>query len=165
MIRFAVGFTILIAAYYALAVLPGFDSALYVYLEANARIAGAILRACGQGVEVAGVTVRSGPFAISLRRGCDAIEPAWFFCAAVAAFPVPWRRKRLILPVGTALLLGLNLVRVVSLFYVGKLWPGLYGPVHLEVWPAAFMIAVVALWLAWMRLVKPAPGLSPNADA
>jgi exosortase/archaeosortase family protein len=149
--RFLVTFAILAGMFYAAALWPPFDRVFYVYLEANARIVNALLRLMAQGTQVHGLTVLSPEFGISIRRGCDGLEPAWIFCSAVLAFPAPALRKAAILPLGVGLILAANLVRILSLYFIGARMPGFFPVAHLEIWPAAFMVLVIALWLWWVR--------------
>lgn len=163
-VRFLATFGLLLAVYYALILLPWGDRALYLYLRGNAWLAGAILHGLGQDIHVSDLTIRSGAFAVSTRRGCDAFEPAWFFCAAVLAYPAAWRAKPRILLAGAAAILALNLVRIVSLYYLGRYAPGLFASAHLEIWPALFILAAVALWILWVRSVSRPPTAPRDAS-
>jgi len=154
-LRFLLRFGLLLGAFYAAVLLPWCDQAFYQYLRLNALVSGAILRGLGQDAQVAKTSIHTVGFAISIHRGCDALEPAWFFCAAVLAFPAPWHRKRAVLLVGTALILLLNLVRIVSLFYIGLRAPAFFPTAHLELWPAAFLLVALLLWIGWIRSVPP----------
>ena len=150
-LRFLAVFGLLLGVFYAAVFLPVCDRAFYRYLCVNARVANALLRGLGQSTTVAAVTIRSAQYAVSIRRGCDAIEPAWFFCAAVLAFPGHWRRKPAGLAVGIAAILALNLVRIVSLYFIGLHLPRFFPAAHLEVWPVVFIVVALALWIAWIR--------------
>jgi exosortase H (IPTLxxWG-CTERM-specific) len=150
-------FALLLAAFQALVLLPGADRLYYGCLCGDARAAGAILRCCGEDVRVSGVVIRTAGYAVAVRRGCDAVEPAWFFCAAVLAFPAPWRRKLPGLLAGSTVLPVVNLVRIVSLYFIGRRLPGLFPPAHLEWWPAAFILAALTLWLAWIGWARSRP--------
>lgn len=149
--RFLALFGGLVGAYYAVALWRPFDRALYDYLAANAQIAGACLRCLGVQAQVHGLSITSPVFAIAVRRGCDGIEPAWIFSAAVMAFPKPLRRKLAVLPVGIILILAVNVVRIVSLFLIGWRLPLIFPFAHLELWPAAFMVLVIVMWVWWVR--------------
>jgi exosortase H (IPTLxxWG-CTERM-specific) len=153
MLRFLALFVTYLGAFYAIVLIPSVDRAFYAYLEANAWLANVILHALGQSTSVNEVTIRAADFAVSIRRGCDALEPSWFFCAAILAYPSPWRRKGWPLLAGVAALLALNLVRIVSLFFIGRYWPRFFAPAHLELWPAAFILLALVLWLGWIRSV------------
>jgi exosortase H (IPTLxxWG-CTERM-specific) len=150
-LRFLVVFALLLGGFYAVILLPAADRAFYQCLCLNARAANAILQGMGQATSVSEVTIRSAQYAVAIRRGCDAIEPAWFFCAAVLAFPGRWRRKPAGLTVGVIAILALNLVRIVSLYFIGLHLRWLFPTAHLELWPVVFILAALGLWIAWIR--------------
>ena len=150
-LRFGLTFGILMALYYVVALLPWTDGELFpAYLECNARISNLILHWFGQASVVTGTTIRSPQFAITIRRGCDALEPSWLFCAAVLAFPAPWRRRLPGMAIGVTAILALNLVRIVSLYFLGIHLPGFFDTMHLEVWPVLFILAALLLWIGWL---------------
>ncbi len=148
---FAAKFGALIALLYILLALPAAENLLLGYLRANAWLSNGILDLLGQGTHVNDVTIAStsANFAIAIRRGCDAVEPTWLLCAAILAFPGPWKRKLAGMLAGIVVLQVLNLVRIVSLFLVGSRYPSLFSPMHLEVWPAFFILVAIALFVGW----------------
>lgn len=152
--RFGLRFTGLTMLFYALVLTPFCDRLLYAYLTANAGIANGILNWLGQDSHVSEITIRSARFAISVRRGCDAIEPSWFFCAALISFPAPFGRKLLGVVAGAVLLQSLNLVRIVSLYFIGLHCPDFFAPAHLEIWPATFMVIAIVLWIKWINWTR-----------
>jgi len=154
MVGFALRFILLMSLYYALVLLPFFDRLLYSYLCANARITNGILNVLGTDSHVFEATIRSARFVMNVRRGCDAIEPAWFFSAAVICFPGPWAAKVPGLLLGTIVILAFNLIRLVSLYIIGIRYPKVFAVAHLEIWPAGFILLAVLLflgWIAWTR--------------
>ena len=146
---FGAKFGALLLLFYAVFALPVADKTLYFYLEANAWTSSFVLNLLGQGTQVSDVTIRSADFAIAIRRGCDAIEPAWLLCAAIAAFPGAWKRKFAGMLVGICVLQLLNVVRIVTLFGIGQRAPTLFSIAHLEIWPAVFIIAAITLFVGW----------------
>ena len=156
---FSLKFCGLMALYYFLVLMPVCDRWFYRYLESNAWLAGQVLTGLGQESHVSEITIRSAQFAITVRRGCDAIEPAWFFCAALFAFPASIGRKIIGILIGTFLLQALNLVRIVSLYFIGVRHPNLFAMAHVEIWPATFIIVAISLltgWIGWAnRNVSP----------
>ena len=154
---FGLKFGVLMVLLYALLLMPFFDHLLYVYLGANARLASAILNWLGQASQVSEITIRSAKFAITVRRGCDAVEPAWFFCAAVLSFPASLARKIPGMLAGVTLILALNLVRIVSLYFIGLHFPRFFAMAHLEIWPAIFIVMAILLWVGWIGWTE-----SPN---
>jgi len=149
-LRFGLGFSALMALYYAVALTPQFDRLLFQCLAWNARASNAVLNLLGQGTTASDLTIHSPRFAINVRRGCDAFEPAWFFCAAILAFPAPFRRKLAGILVGCALIFATNIVRISSLYLIGAYWPRLFSPAHLEIWPIALILLAVFLWISWI---------------
>jgi exosortase H (IPTLxxWG-CTERM-specific) len=165
-LRFGLTFGVLMALYYIVALLPWTDGELFpAYLEANAKLSNAVLHWFGQASVVAGATIRSPQFSITIKRGCDALEPSWLFCAAVFAFPAPWRRRLPGVFIGVLAILSLNLVRIVSLYFLGIHLPSFFETMHLEVWPVIFILAALFLWLGWISWARPNHLSSPNVKA
>jgi len=162
--QFLTLFAVLASSFYLVALWRPFDGFMYRYLEGNARITSALLRILGVDAQASGLSIVSPVFSIAVRRGCDGIEPAWIFAAAVLAYPLPLRRKTAVLPAGVALILGANLVRILSLFLIGWRLPMLYPFAHLEFWPAAFMGLVIVMWLRWARQ-RPPRGMRTHGAA
>jgi len=163
--RFGLLFGALMVLFYVLILTPFFDRMLYVYLAMNARVASGILNWLGQTTQVSEVTVRSAHFAIAVRRGCDAVEPSWFLCAALLAFPASVGRRALGMLVGVMLLQVLNLIRFVSLFLLGLNYPRWFNMAHVEIWPAVFILVAIALWIGWIDLSRRSVPAIPHATA
>ena len=143
------GFMLLL---YGLLALPYSERILYGYLEANAWLSHLILNAFGQGTVVADVTIRSttSGFAIAIRRGCDAIEPTGLLCGAILAFPGLFIRKLAGIVAGMIVLQLLNLVRIVTLFWIGSHFSkSFFDSVHLEIWPTLFIVVAIACFVGW----------------
>jgi len=130
-----------------------FDS----YLALNAKVSASVLWLFGEQASARGVAVTSPRFALSIKRGCDAIQASVFFALLVAASPlaVGVTRRAVWMIGGTALLLLINLVRIVSLYYAGIFFsPTMFEVMHVEVWQVAFILMPILLWLFWIRRVS-----------
>jgi exosortase/archaeosortase family protein len=46
---------------------------------------------------------------------------------------------------------GLNVIRLVSLFYIGTYAPKQLDLFHLLIWQGVMILSVVMLWLFWVR--------------
>ncbi len=163
--RFGLKFGALMVLFYVLILAPVFDRLLYSYLEANAWLANVLLNWFGQASHVSEITIRSARFAITVRRGCDAVEPSWFFCAALLAFPAPWSRKVAGMLAGALLLQALNLLRIVSLYFIGLYYPRFFNTAHVEIWPVVFIMVAIALWVGWMSWSRRIASPSVHAGA
>jgi exosortase/archaeosortase family protein len=56
---------------------------------------------------------------------------------------------------------GLNVVRVISLFYLGQWNREVFEWAHLYVWQALIMLDVLIVWLLWVRTLPRARDLPP----
>jgi exosortase H (IPTLxxWG-CTERM-specific) len=79
------------------------------------------------------------------------VEATLVLLAAMLAFPASWARKAIGLAVGIAAVQGLNIVRVISLFYLGQWNYDVFEWAHLYVWQALIMLDVLIVWLLWVR--------------
>ena len=78
------------------------------------------------------------------------------------SFPAPWKRKLAGLAIGVVAVQGLNIVRVISLFYLGQWNFNVFEWAHLYVWQALIMLDVLIVWLLWVRTL---PRVSPEVPA
>ena len=94
-------------------------------------------------------------FAISIEAGCNGVEAAIILIAAMLAFPAPWKHRAIGILAGLAAVQALNVVRVISLFYIGQWSPRAFEWAHLYVWQALIMLDVLIVWLLWIRALPP----------
>lgn len=163
--RFAIKFGALMLLFYAVSMTPFCERVFWpANLRANAWISNLVLRGLQQRTSVAGDTIQAENYAFVIKRGCDATEPICLLAAAAIAFAAPIRRKIIGILAGTLLLLGLNQLRVVALFFVGRDHPGLYDTLHLTVFPAVFIILAMILWVGWVEWTMGRDRLKTNAS-
>ncbi len=93
-------------------------------------------------------------FAIEIKDTCNGSNVTLLLWVAILSFPAPWHRKAKGLLVGTAALHTLNLLRLLSLFYLGQHEPAWFDFAHLYVWESAIMIATLAIFSFWVRGVQ-----------
>ena len=146
---------LLVAFYLLVAWNPVNDAVVVPFTSAIARVSGALLGAVGEKVTVAGTEIRSGAFAVQIENGCNGVEAALLFGSAVLAFPASWKRRAAGLAAGFAVIQALNLVRVVSLFWIGAHRPALFDSSHTVIWQSAVVLASVLLFLFWASREPP----------
>lgn len=94
-------------------------------------------------------------FAISIERGCNGIEAIIILVSAVLAFPSPWKHKLVGIGIGFIAIQGLNLVRIISLYYMGQ-WSRLWFDwFHLYLWQALIILDALIVFLIWLRYLPP----------
>jgi exosortase H (IPTLxxWG-CTERM-specific) len=104
-------------------------------------------------------------FAVSIEAGCNGVEATLVLLAAMLAFPAPWKHKVVGLIIGVLAVQLLNVLRVISLFYLGQWNYDVFEWAHLYVWQALIMLDVLVVWLIWVRRVPriDGPGAPPAA--
>lgn len=153
--RFLLIFLGLVGCYYGLTLIPWVDAnVLYPVLVFSAQGSSFLVNLTGDQTTVQGVLVQGSKFVVAVRRGCDPLEPIALFGAAVIAFPASWKRKVCGLAIGAALLFMLNLVRIGSLYLLGKSKSTLFETLHLELWPAFFILVALSLWVLWLMWIR-----------
>lgn len=104
-------------------------------------------------------------FGVSIESGCNGIEACIVLFAAIMAFPARWRHKLVGLAAGFAAVQALNVVRVISLFYLGQWNTAAFNFAHEFLWQGLIMLDVLVVWLLWVRAgqtpLAPAPPREP----
>lgn len=81
---------------------------------------------------------------------CTATVVLATYGAAVIAYPTSRRTRLLGLAIGVPMLIGLNVVRLVTLAWVGLHAPQSFEAVHLYWWQTFYVVGVGLIWFAWM---------------
>ena len=117
------------------------------------------------GMEAArAATVISHPdgFACEIYFRCTGVLPVAFLVVSVLGYPGAARRKIAALAAGVPLLVLINQVRLVRLYFIGVHQPAAFHAAHSVVWEGIVIFAVAGLWLGWARW---SDGSSKNAGA
>lgn len=114
-----------------------------------ARATSGILNVLGHRTVVADHTVWSRDFGITVIAACTGIFPIGLFLLAVTAYPTRWRSKLVGFGLGIGGITGLNIVRLVSLYYIGVHLPQFLDSAHQLVWQSLLIVLAVTLWLLW----------------
>lgn len=88
---------------------------------------------------------------VVIEAGCNGVEACIILVAALAAYPAGWRTKLVGLALGLVAVQAVNLLRIISLFYLVQWSKPLFEFAHLYLWQALIMLDVVVVWLLWMR--------------
>lgn len=90
-------------------------------------------------------------FGVAIEAGCNAVEACIVLAAAILAFPSPWRHKMLGLVMGLVVVQAFNILRIISLFYLGQWRMDAFEFAHLYLWQGLIMLDVLVVWLIWIR--------------
>ena len=139
---------------------PVNDHVIVPFTAGVAHASAAILNVLAERVTVVGTEIRSAGFGVDIENGCNGVETALLFCAAVLAFPASWRARGMGLVLGFLAIQAINLIRVVSLFWIGRHHPVLFSSAHTVIWQSAVVLAGVLLFLLWASRQR--SGASPE---
>lgn len=142
---------ILTAGFTAVALRPVNESVVLPYTGFIARVSASVLSLLGEQIRVTGCRISSPRFAVTIYNGCNGLITTLIFVAGVLAFPARWRDKAIGVVAGSLAIQLLNLVRIISLYYIGAFAPKYFSEAHIFIWQTIVILAGVALWLAWAR--------------
>lgn len=119
------------------------------------RISATLMQAFDPNVVAHGKVLMDAPsgMGVSVEAGCNGIEACIILLSAVLAYPAPWRMKFVGLICGMVAIQAVNVLRVISLFYLSIWNHSVFEFAHLYLWQALIMIDVLIVWLVWIRLV------------
>jgi exosortase H (IPTLxxWG-CTERM-specific) len=156
MVRFFVLFLVVLAVLFGVELTP-WAQAWFVepWTRTLAAISTSIVAVFDANVIASGKVMRSltNGFAVSIEAGCNGVEATLVLLAAILAYPAPWKHKAIGLAIGIVAVQALNIVRVISLFYLGQWSYAAFQWAHLYVWQALIMLDVLVVWLVWVRRV------------
>ena len=153
--RFLIVVLFLTIFFYAL-ILPSafFQNNFYPgYINLNAKISGYIISLFFKGVSIHESIIKLPDFSISLKKGCEALEPTLLFIAGVVAFPASLFKKSVGVFFGIVVIFIINLIRIINLFFIGRNNSEVFYEFHIYVWPAFFIFLAIILWVIWLKWV------------
>jgi exosortase H (IPTLxxWG-CTERM-specific) len=168
-LRFFALFVVIQAALFAAELTPwGQDYVVVPWTNALAAFSTSLVTLFDSGVVATGKVIQStaNGFAVSIEAGCNGVEATIVLIAAMLAFPAPWKYRVAGLGAGIIAVQGLNVIRVISLFYLGQWSAKAFEWAHLYVWQALIMLDVLIVWLVWVRtLPRSGSGDGPVSPA
>jgi exosortase H (IPTLxxWG-CTERM-specific) len=156
MLRFFILFLLIQGVLFTLDVLEPVRKVFVLpFTELLARASAWLVMLFDAKVHAEGIVLRSlsNGFAVSIQPGCNGIEASIVLIAAILAFPAPWKHRLIGLLAGLAAIQGLNLVRIISLFYLGQWNMTVFEWAHLYLWQALIMLDALVVFVIWVRLI------------
>src|SRR5512144_3018756 len=154
MIRFFAWFVALLVALFLLELTPPVQTYFVIpWTSMLASISTWLVTLFDPNVVASGNVMRNtvNGFAVAIEAGCNGVEAAIVLIAAMLAFPAPSRYRLVGIAIGIAAVQILNIVRVISLFYIGQWDLEVFEWAHHYVWQALIMLDVLVVWLIWVR--------------
>jgi exosortase H (IPTLxxWG-CTERM-specific) len=159
MIRFFVLFTVLLVGLFTLEILqPAEKHVILPFTSFIADISVWIIQSFDDNVMAISNVIRDKTtgFGVRIERGCNGVEAVIILFAAIFSFPAPIKNKLIGFVIGFFAIQALNLVRIVSLFYMGQWNQVAFEWFHLYLWQALIIMDALVVWLVWLRTLPQA---------
>ena len=164
--RFALTFTAVLVGLFTLELLAPVQKALVQPFTATlADISSGIMLFFDDDVSASGRVIRHTQtgFAVSIEAGCNGVEATIVLIAGVLAFPAPIRKKLAAIVVGFLAIQVVNILRIITLFYIGQWNLEVFTFTHLYLWPVLIMLDVLIVFIAYLRYLAPSAADSGGA--
>ena len=159
MIRFFVLFTVLLVGLFTLEILqPAEEYVILPFTSFIADVSVWILQFFDDNVEAYKNIIRDSVsgFGVRIERGCNGVEALIILFAAIFSFPAPFKNKIIGFVIGFFAIQVLNLIRIISLFYLGQWNQVAFEWFHLYLWQALIILDALVVWLIWLRTLPQA---------
>lgn len=154
MARFFVTFVALMVAMFAIELQPAVQRSLVIpWTELLASVSSGLVTSFDADVAARGKVLWNPAtgFGVSIEAGCNGVEACIILVAGMLAFPASWRHRLLGIAIGLVAVQGLNVVRVISLFYIGQWNLVAFKVAHEYLWQGLIMLDVLVVWMLWAR--------------
>ena len=164
--RFVLIFGLSLLLGFGLLFTPPVQKADERFSRALVRISHALIVGFGGHALAQGTHLRSlaGGFAIEMKDGCNGVNVTILLCSAVLAFPASWKMKAVGFLAGGLIIQTLNVVRFISLYYIGQYSLFWFDLAHGYFWESLLMLdTMVVFWFWASRVSHPAhaPHVAP----
>jgi exosortase H (IPTLxxWG-CTERM-specific) len=164
-LRFVLIFACSLLIGFGVLITPQVQSVDGKFSRALVSVSQGLIRMCGGHVARDGAILRApGGFAVEMRDGCNAVNVTILLCAAILAFPASWRMKAAGLLAGIAIIQVVNIIRFITLFYLGQYSTTWFDFAHAYLWESLIMLDTMVVFWYWVTRVLRA-GAAPHAEA
>lgn len=164
MIRFIVGFLVCLLVLFTAELLQPVQAHVILPFTAGvAHVSAWVMQLFDHGVIARGndiLSARSGG-GIEIVAGCNGVEAVLILVSAILAFPSPWKHKLAGMAIGFLAIQSLNVVRIISLFYLHEWNTVWFEWFHLYLWQALIILDALVFWLIWLRWLPRTPRPAP----
>ena len=157
MARFVTIFVLVLISLFTLEMLvPVQEHVIIPFTALLAKISAAIILPFDSSVIAYGKVLQfnDSGFAVSIEAGCNGVEATIVLVAAVVAFPATWGARMTAIGLGFLAIQAMNLVRIISLFYLGNWNMVFFEWIHLYLWPALIMLDVLIVFIVYLRYLS-----------
>ncbi len=150
-LRFGIVFAVCLAVFGTIYIFLRHSSIFVPLLEFNAKAANFFLNLFGAHTSVEGVVVTGKSFSFWVSAECTSTIFTAIFASAAIAWPSTVKEKLTGIVLAAAVLFVVNLIRIISLYYIGSAFPNFLDLAHFFLWQILLILLTVGLWVLWME--------------
>ena len=154
--RFAITFGCCFLLGIGLLFTPPVQSVDVKFSRALVQVSNGLIAICGGKAHQEGAILRDPKtgFAIEMRDGCNAVNVTILLWSAMLAFPAVWKQKAVGLLAGSLIIQVLNIVRFISLFYIGLYSMSWFDFAHAYLWESLLILDTMVVFWLWVHMVS-----------
>ncbi len=118
-------------------------------LELSASVAAFLLSLLGESAYASGTNLVSARMGVRIGEGCDALLPFLVYAAVVLVSPVQWLLRGIAVLGGAVVLVAINQLRIISLYFTGIHYPAAFDVMHRDVWQVLFIALMLGTYVVW----------------
>ncbi|MCR9288203.1 MAG: exosortase/archaeosortase family protein [Bacteroidetes bacterium] len=119
-------------------------------IRGEAKVGSFLLNLLGQETTTVEELIQSDVFSISVKKGCDGLEPLAILLSGILVFPVKFEYKIPGIVWGIVAVMLLNFVRITGLYLVGLYFPGaVFDILHEQGGFIIFTALSIFIWMFW----------------
>lgn len=115
---------------------------------------GFMINLFGGASSVNGTHLSTSQFSINVVDGCNGLYATAILISGVIAYPSKIIQKMLGFFIGFIAIFVLNLVRVISLLYLGQYYPDIFIEAHIFVWQPIIILWAIFIWYIWWNKIE-----------
>lgn len=153
--RFGTMFCVCVLIGFGLLMATWVKPAVALFTRALVTISAALINIAGGGASASDDVMQSQVtgFAVRMENGCNGVHVMIVLWSAMLAFPASPIQKIKGLLAGGLLIHGVNLVRFISLFFLGQYAPAWFDFAHFYFWESMIMLDSLVIFWVWSQSV------------
>jgi exosortase H (IPTLxxWG-CTERM-specific) len=153
-LRFVLVFTCSLLLGFGVLLTPPVQKVDAQFSQALVTASHGLIALCGGHATLNAAILRApGGFAVEMRDGCNAINVTILLWSAILAFPSTWKMKAAGLLAGSAIIQVINILRFITLFYLGQYSMTWFDFAHSYLWESLIMLDTMVVFWYWVNRV------------
>ena len=133
---------------------PTYRAIVSPFTSFIALISSKIMNIWGAGSYVVGKQLVANVGRIDIADGCNGIYATAVLISGVIAYPAKLKYKLWGIALGFTAIFIVNLIRVISLFYMSIYFPNIFEEAHVYIWQPIVMIWAIYVWYIWWKKIE-----------